>query len=419
MDRPVRTPRPIGPIPSKEKPQGALALSPYGAFHHRPEERAPVGGARVQVTWRIDRLLRRGCRFPNYARIHHAAVQSRFGLGNPMRARARADHAYMGVAGPSIGVQIVERRDAGIREVAAARRKLLETPAPARRPRREADLDDELVVAEHGGQRAYEELVRTYAARSCFPPDMNLGVAGDRDAGQLGGRIGVGEAAAHGAAVADLVMRDMLNRRGEERLRALQLMAVQDVAPTHSCAQDREVLSELHALEARYFPKVDQQRRRRQAEGHGGNEALAAGERLGAASRSEQLDRLVERAGRGVFELGQLHRYSGRMLAVLTTFVQRSMSLCWYAASSSGVLPIGVVPSPLSRSRRSVAVTAWWIALESLPVTSAGIPAGPKIAYHEVTSKPGYPASATVGRSMPGTRCAVAVARAFSLPDFT
>src|SRR5437773_3733036 len=81
--------------------------------------------------------------------------------------------------------------------------------------------------------------------------------------------------------------------------------------------------------------------------------------------------------------------HSGFTPAVLTTCVQRATSLRTCAPSSSGVLPTGVVPRPLRRAFRSGIARALAMSVLSLFVTSAGIPAGPKMAYHEVTRNPG------------------------------
>ena len=124
----------------------------------------------------------------------------------------------MGVARLA-AVLVVEQRAAGHGEIAAPAGEFLKAPAALRRPRRQADLGDDLVGLERGRQRALEEIGRLDHARAGLADDGDLRLAGHRDAGHFGGRIGMRDAAADGAAVADLVMRDMRDRRHQQRMR--------------------------------------------------------------------------------------------------------------------------------------------------------------------------------------------------------
>ena len=73
--------------------------------------------------------------------------------------------------------------------------------------------------------------------RAGFADDGNLGIAGHGDAGHFGGRIGMGNAAADRAAVADLIMRDVGDRGLEQRMRGREPLVVLDVAPAHHGAE--------------------------------------------------------------------------------------------------------------------------------------------------------------------------------------
>ena len=75
--------------------------------------------------------------------------------------------------------------------------------------------------------------------------DGDLGIAGDGDAGHFGRRIGMGDAAADRAAIADLVMRDMGDRGLEQRMRGREPLVVFDVAPAHHGAERRRPASEI------------------------------------------------------------------------------------------------------------------------------------------------------------------------------
>ena len=63
--------------------------------------------------------------------VDGVAVERGLGRGEPLRTVADADHADMGVRRLA-AVLVVEQRDAGQREIAAAAREFLEAPAPCR-----------------------------------------------------------------------------------------------------------------------------------------------------------------------------------------------------------------------------------------------------------------------------------------------
>src|SRR5262245_60667487 len=89
------------------------------ALDHGSGERAPIGGAGVDILLRIDcgarRLLRRG----DGRLVDVASVEHRLGCRKPSRAVADADHAHMGVARLAALVGIVEYRRARHGEIAA------------------------------------------------------------------------------------------------------------------------------------------------------------------------------------------------------------------------------------------------------------------------------------------------------------
>ena len=114
---------------------------------------------------------------------------------------------------------VVIERDAGHGEIAAAAGELLEAVAPRGGPRRQMHLGDDLVGLERGGERALEEIGGLDGARAGLADHRDFRIAGLRNAGHLGRRIGVREAAADGAAVADLVMRDVRDRFLQQRMR--------------------------------------------------------------------------------------------------------------------------------------------------------------------------------------------------------
>jgi len=70
-------------------------------------------------------------------------------------------------------------------------------------------LGDDLVGLQRRRQRAQEKIGGFDGARAGLADNGNLGVAGLGDARHLGGWIGMRQAAANRAAVADLIMRDV------------------------------------------------------------------------------------------------------------------------------------------------------------------------------------------------------------------
>src|SRR5438477_5504276 len=98
----------------------------------------------------IARWLER--RFEGAHRARHGigveapAVEQRFGLRYAMRTQAGADDADVRVARFAVAIDVVEDGDSRECKVAAPSRKLFEGPAPVARPRRQAQLDDQLVV---------------------------------------------------------------------------------------------------------------------------------------------------------------------------------------------------------------------------------------------------------------------------------
>ena len=62
--------------------------------------------------------------------------------------------------------------------------------------------------------------------------------------GHLGGGIGVRDAAADRAAIADLIMRDVLDRRHQQRMRRAQPRVIEDFAPAHHGAERDAVVAQ-------------------------------------------------------------------------------------------------------------------------------------------------------------------------------
>jgi hypothetical protein len=68
----------------------------------------------------------------------------------------------------------------------------------------------------------------------------------------------MGETATDGATVADLVMRDMRDRRAQEGMRRCQPLIVLDVAPAYERAEPEAVIAEVNIAEPGQPPQIDQ-----------------------------------------------------------------------------------------------------------------------------------------------------------------
>src|ERR1700730_2429011 len=103
-----------------------------------------------------------------------------------------------------------------------------------------------------------------------------------------------------------------------------------------------------------------------------------------------------------------------------TASAQVAISTLIMAANSSGVLPSGLAPAPLSRPAKSGSSVARLISPAILSTMSRGVPAGATRPFHVTTLKPGKPDSATVGTSgICGSRCAVDTASRRIAPEAT
>jgi hypothetical protein len=95
--------------------------------------------------------------------------------------------------------------------------------------------------------------------RAGFSDDGNLGIAGHGDPRHFGRRIGMSNAAADRAAVADLIMRDVRDRCLEQRMRGLEPLIVLDVAPSHHGAERHARIRNPDSAQIGELAQVDKQ----------------------------------------------------------------------------------------------------------------------------------------------------------------
>ena len=119
-----------------------------------------------------------------------------------------------------------------------------------------------------------------------FADHGDLRRAGDDNPRQFGRGIGMRQAAADSAAIADLIMRDMRDGRDQQRMRRLQPRVLENVAPAHHGAERDAAIGDLDLPQLRKLAQIDQQRGSSDAKRQHRHETLAAGKRLGLAVMS-------------------------------------------------------------------------------------------------------------------------------------
>jgi hypothetical protein len=189
-----------------------------------------------------------------------------------------------------------------------AGRELVERHAPPGGRERDLERDDELVGLERGRVRPEEELPGGDRAAPSPRRGDHARVEGERARRQLRGGVGVGEAAAEGAAVPDRLVADVRGGAREERGVLGDDRGLRELAVQRERAEAQHALLHGDAAQDLEPPDVDERRRPGEAHVHDRDEALAAGDgtRL-AGPRREQAQRLVEAGRAQVLERLGLH----------------------------------------------------------------------------------------------------------------
>ena len=178
--------------------------------------------------------------------------------------------------------------------------------ARAGRAQRHGDLGQELPGPQRRQEGAEEELVGRHLPLIMGRAPVEDRIEREHDRGQVRGGIGMGEAAAHRAAVPDLEVADALcavDERGERR--SPQFLRLCEIAPGRE-RSDPEVSVALRYSAELELADVDEQPRPDQPQLQDRDERLAAGERL-RVRLGERAERIVERLRAHVLELGRDH----------------------------------------------------------------------------------------------------------------
>ncbi len=117
----------------------------------------------------------------------------------------------------------------------------------------------------------------------------------------------MGKTAADGAAVTDLIMRDVRDGLAQQRVRGHQPPIVLDVAPAHPGAKTNAAVANGNVSKPGNPAQIDQHARRRQPEGENGHQALPAGDDGRLGIRHEQVDCFPERGRDLVLEGSGFH----------------------------------------------------------------------------------------------------------------
>jgi hypothetical protein len=138
------------------------------------------------------------------------------------------------------------------------------------------------------------------------------------------------EAAAKGAAQADRIMRDVAHDAREQRAERPGNGRTMERGVAHAGADRKAAVLDRELFQRRDAVDVDQMRRLRQPERHGGHETLPAGEDAAVLGRerTKQRDRLLDARRRVVFERCGLQRVCVRadrkFMCMLTIAVRGS-----------------------------------------------------------------------------------------------
>ncbi len=191
-----------------------------------------------------------------------------------------------------------------------AARDFLKAPTGSRRQFRQHDLGEKLGAGEIDRERIAEKIARRDGALAGGRRDVEFGVEQQRQHRQFGRRIGMRQAAADGAAVADGQMRHM--RHGAQD-RTGRCRAINGDVSSWKCrvSAPMRIASAvlLDIVEAGDAVDIDQNRRPQQAEIEHRHKALPAGKNLRvAAGRGQGRDRHVDTGGGDIVESGRLHR---------------------------------------------------------------------------------------------------------------
>ena len=201
-----------------------------------------------------------------------------------------------------------ERRGHG--EIAGAAAELVKAATRVGGKHRQPRLDQQFIVAQRRRHDALEEIARRDGALAARALGQNLAVERRQHQRPFGRWIGVRQAAAERAAVADRIMGDVAHHVGEQLAeRALADRAVER-GMAHTRADHELAVGDGEPIERIDAVDVDEMSRLGEPERHGRHQALAAGEHASVlrGDFGEQRHRLIDGFRRVITERRRLHR---------------------------------------------------------------------------------------------------------------
>ena len=136
---------------------------------------------------------------------------------------------------------------------------------------------------------------------------MHDGIIGGAHRRQFGGRIGMGETAADGAAIARLAMADMAQRLGQQWAMPRDFGRQFEIALPHHGADAQPAVAHGDAAQIVDAAEIDQMIDDDVTEIHHRHERLAAGENFGVGQGRQKLGRFLELPRRVIVERRRLH----------------------------------------------------------------------------------------------------------------
>ena len=261
-------------------------------FLHRP--------GRLHVVGRIE--IERGDRG-----IDIAGRQRRFGFGRAHRRGADAEIGQPHVGKPlAVGARAGGQADDGV--IAVPARQLGKADARVFARGRDAHRGEHFLRPQRRLEQSLEESVGLHLALAFGAGDFDLSPEREQAGGQFRRRIGEGDGAAEGAAVANGGMPDMRHGERDQRRVPGDQLGTLDLGMARQGADLDEFALFGDAVEALDAVDVDQQVRRRQPHVERGNQALPAGQQPRIVLMlGQQRNRFLERARLGVGEWRRLH----------------------------------------------------------------------------------------------------------------
>src|SRR5271166_2461683 len=107
-----------------------LSRSSQATLNERRHKAATVGGVGVQIVRRVNLFCGRRRRLPDQTIVEEVTVQQHLHVGQPMWARAGADHADMRIAHYPLPVLVIKQENADEGEIALTPRIFSKGPAP-------------------------------------------------------------------------------------------------------------------------------------------------------------------------------------------------------------------------------------------------------------------------------------------------